>query len=126
MQHWCTRRRELACTSRVACDALGDEDAARIELDAARGVFARLGAQPDKARIDALTALSASRTAGGLTDREVQVLRLVAMGKTNRAIAAELVISEHTVARHIQNIFRKLDLPSRAAATAYAFEHGLA
>jgi DNA-binding CsgD family transcriptional regulator/tetratricopeptide (TPR) repeat protein len=109
-----------------ACDALGDEDTARIELDAARGVFARLGAQPDVSRIDALTAPAASRTAGGLTDREVQVLRLVAMGKTNRAIAAELVISEHTVARHIQNIFRKLDLPSRAAATAYAFEHGLA
>jgi DNA-binding NarL/FixJ family response regulator len=108
-----------------ACDALGDADAARIELDAARAVFERLGAQPDIARLNALTA-PAGQTVGGLTDREVEVLRLVAMGKTNRAIATDLVISEHTVARHIQNIFRKLDLPSRAAATAYAFEHGLA
>jgi DNA-binding NarL/FixJ family response regulator len=109
-----------------ACEALGDADAARIELDAARAVFERLGARPDVARVDALTTPAGQRPAGGLTDREVEVLRLVAMGKTNRAIATDLVISEHTVARHIQNIFRKLDLPSRAAATAYAFEHGLA
>jgi ATP/maltotriose-dependent transcriptional regulator MalT len=108
-----------------ACDALGDTDAAGIELDAARAVFERLGARPDVVRVDALSAPAGSRSAGGLTDREVEVLRLVAMGKTNRAIATELVISEHTVARHVQNIFRKLDLPSRAAATAYAFEHGL-
>jgi DNA-binding NarL/FixJ family response regulator len=62
---------------------------------------------------------------GGLTEREVQVLRLVAAGRTNRAIAAELVISEHTVARHLNNIFAKLDVSSRAAATAYAYTHGL-
>jgi DNA-binding NarL/FixJ family response regulator len=106
-----------------ACDALGDTDAAQIELDAARAVFLRLGARPD---VDRLDAPSEPRPAGGLTEREVEVLKLVASGKTNRAIATDLVISEHTVARHIQNIFRKLDLPSRAAATAYAFEHGLA
>ena len=53
------------------------------------------------------------------------MLRLVASGRTNREIAAELVISEHTVARHLQNMFAKLDLPSRAAATAYAYRHGL-
>jgi DNA-binding NarL/FixJ family response regulator len=68
---------------------------------------------------------TAPRPAGGLTTREVQVLRLVAAGKSNRAIAAELAISEHTVARHLQNIFAKLDVPSRSAATAFAFEHGL-
>ena len=62
----------------------------------------------------------------GLTAREVEVLRLVATGKTNRDIAVELVISQHTVARHLQNIFAKLDVSSRAAATAFAFEHGLA
>ncbi len=60
-----------------------------------------------------------------MTGREVEVLRLVAAGKTNRAIAAELAISEKTVARHLSNIFTKLDLPSRAAATAYAYEHNL-
>ncbi|MGH3823193.1 MAG: response regulator transcription factor, partial [Pseudonocardiaceae bacterium] len=62
---------------------------------------------------------------GGLTKRELQVLRLVARGKTNREIAAELVISEHTVARHLQNMFAKLGLSSRTAASAFAFEHGL-
>jgi DNA-binding NarL/FixJ family response regulator len=62
----------------------------------------------------------------GLTAREAEVLRLVAAGRSNREIAAELVISEHTVARHLQNMFAKLDVSSRAAATAFAFEHGLA
>ncbi|MDF3147131.1 helix-turn-helix transcriptional regulator, partial [Streptomyces sp. T21Q-yed] len=65
------------------------------------------------------------RRPGGLTEREIQVLRLVAAGRTNRAIAGELVISEHTVARHLNNIFAKLDVSSRAAATAYAYRHGL-
>jgi DNA-binding NarL/FixJ family response regulator len=69
--------------------------------------------------------MAAPGAAGGLTAREVQVLRLVAAGRSNRAIAAELAISEHTVARHVQNIFAKLDVPSRSAATAFAFEHDL-
>jgi DNA-binding NarL/FixJ family response regulator len=63
--------------------------------------------------------------AGGLSARELQVLRLVAVGKTNRQIASQLFISERTVERHLSNIFNKLDLPSRAAATAYAYEHQL-
>ena len=67
----------------------------------------------------------ARRTVGGLTAREVEVLALVASGKTNRAIASELFLSEKTVARHVSNIFMKLGLSSRSAATAYAYEHGL-
>jgi DNA-binding NarL/FixJ family response regulator len=67
----------------------------------------------------------ARQPAGGLTAREMEVLRLIAGGKTNRAIATELGISEKTVARHVSNIFTKLDLSTRAAATAYAFTHHL-
>ena len=63
--------------------------------------------------------------AHGLTARELEVLRLVAAGESNRAIASALVISEHTVARHLQNIFRKLDVSSRTAASAFAYEHDL-
>jgi DNA-binding NarL/FixJ family response regulator len=98
-----------------------------MELDAARCVFQQLGAAPDLARVEALSrrAAAAANAAGRLTAREVQVLRLVAAGKTNRAIAADLLLSEKTVARHLANIFTKLDLSSRAAATAYAYEHGL-
>ena len=103
-----------------ACRALGDEESASLELDAARRLFDRLGAKPDLARLREPT------TAGhGLSRRELEVLRLVAAGRTNREIAASLVISEHTVARHVQNIFAKLGLSSRAAATAFAFEHDL-
>jgi len=109
----------------VACRSLGDADGATLELDAARVTFERLGARPELARVAALTAGPVSRGASPLTPRECQVLRLVAAGRTNRQIAAELVISEHTVARHLQNIFGKLHLPSRAAATAYAYRHGL-
>jgi DNA-binding CsgD family transcriptional regulator len=114
----------------LACRTLGDSDSAQLELDAARGIFERLGAAPDLARLDALTAVASDPVApagagGALTDRELQVLRLVATGKTNRAIADDLGISEKTVARHISNIFTKLDLSSRAAATAYAFQHRL-
>jgi DNA-binding NarL/FixJ family response regulator len=108
-----------------ACNALGDDDAAEIALTAARAVFSRLGARPDVFFVDSLDELRVSHSDSTLTDRELEVLRLVAMGKTNRAIASELVISEHTVARHLQNIFRKLDLSSRTAATAYAFAHDL-
>lgn len=109
----------------LACRELGDEDTAEMELDAARWVFQKLGAAPDLARVEALSRRAAAKPVGGLTAREVQVLRLVAAGKTNRAIADDLVISEKTVARHVSNIFTKLGLSSRSAATAYAYEHDL-
>jgi DNA-binding NarL/FixJ family response regulator len=70
-------------------------------------------------------ARAAAKVVGGLTAREVQLLRLVATGQTNKAIAAELVLSERTVDRHVSNIFAKLGVSSRAAATAYAYEHQL-
>jgi len=109
----------------LACRTLGDEDGAEMELDAAGWVFRQLGAAPDLAGLEAISPRRAGQTAGGLTVREVQVLRLVAAGKTNRAIAAELFLSQKTVARHIANIFTKLDLNSRAAATAYAYRQQL-
>jgi DNA-binding CsgD family transcriptional regulator len=111
----------------VACQALGDHDAADLEMDAARAVFERLGARPDLEELARLAAATVERPArpGGLTERECEVLRQVAAGKTDRQIATALVISEHTVGRHLQNIFRKLGLSSRAAATAYAYDHGL-
>jgi DNA-binding CsgD family transcriptional regulator len=104
-----------------ACSALGDEDASRMELAAARAVFDELGAVPD------LTATSTEfdAPAGLLTARELEVLRLLATGASNRAIAERLILSEKTVARHVSNLFGKLEVSSRAAATAYAYEHGL-
>ena len=108
----------------LACRALGDEDGAALELDAARAAFAELGAAPDLARLDSVEG-AARDDAHGLTPRELQVLRHVAAGETNKTIAAELVLSERTVDRHVSNIFAKLRLSSRAAATAYAYEHGL-
>ncbi len=109
----------------LACRELRDDDNAEMELDAARSVFQQLGAAPDLARAEALSRVSPVNTVGGLTAREAQVLRLVAAGKTNRAIADDLVISEKTVARHVSNIFTKLGLSSRSSATAFAYEHGL-
>jgi len=109
----------------LACRALGDDDTAGLELEAARDAFARLGAAPDLARVDALAGRAAPADAHGLTKRELEVLALVAAGRSNREIAAELVISEHTVARHVQNLFAKLGVSSRAAATSAAFAHGL-
>lgn len=110
----------------LACRTLGDHDAAEMELDAARWVFAHLGAGPDLARVEALGRdPSLPSAAHPLSVRELQVLRLVAAGKSNRTIAAELFISERTVERHVSNIFVKLDVSSRAAATAYAYEHQL-
>ena len=108
----------------IACRALGDEEGAGLELGAARSVFEELGAAPDLALLAAL-ANARLPPANGLTPRELQVLRLVATGKTNKAIAGELSLSEKTVDRHVSNIFVKLDVPSRAAATAYAYEHKL-
>lgn len=109
----------------LACRQLGDDDGAQLELEAARSAFDRLRAAPDLSRIDALTGRAPQSTAGGLSDREAQVLRLVAAGKTNRTIADELFISEKTVARHLSNIFTKLGVTSRAAATSFAYEHDL-
>ena len=109
-----------------ACLALGDSESADLELDAARWAFQRLGAKPDLERIASLTAPSPPRpTDGGLTGREIEILALVAAGKSNREIAVQLVISEKTVARHLSNIFVKIGVASRSAATAYAFQHGL-
>jgi DNA-binding CsgD family transcriptional regulator len=107
----------------LTCRALGDEDAATMELDAARQVFVELGAVPDAARLDGLR--GGLRQAGGLSPRELEVVRLLAAGRTNQAIATDLVLSEKTVARHVSNIFAKLGVRSRTAAAAYAFKHGL-
>jgi DNA-binding NarL/FixJ family response regulator len=107
-----------------ACRELGDEDAAAMEFDAARTVLARLGAAPDLERLDQLAGLARAGT-GGLTGRELEVLRLVAAGKTNHAIAAALHLADKTVHRHVSNIYAKLGVSSRAAATAYAYEHHL-
>ena len=110
----------------MACRKLGDLDGAQMELGAAERVFRQLGAAPDLARVERLSSLpEESPEAGPLTARETEVLRLIASGKTNRAIADVLSISEKTVARHVSNIFTKLDLSSRAGATAYAFKHKL-
>jgi DNA-binding CsgD family transcriptional regulator len=109
----------------LACRALGDDEGAALEHDAARAEFERLGAGPDIAHLDAIARGEPSHAVHGLSNRELEVLRLVAAGKTNRQIASELVVSEHTVARHVQNIFAKLGVSSRTAATAFAFEHEL-
>jgi ATP/maltotriose-dependent transcriptional regulator MalT len=108
-----------------ACRALGDDDTAEMELDTARWVFRQLGAAPEVARVDALSRAGAAGAPGGLTAREVEVLRLVAQGRTNREIAKTLVLSDHTVRRHLQNIFNKIGVSSRAAATAFAFQRDL-
>jgi DNA-binding NarL/FixJ family response regulator len=107
-----------------ACAGLGDEDTAALELDAARHTFFRLGAAPDLARLESL-ARKRGRGDHGLTARELEVLRLMARGRSNREIASALVISERTVARHVQNIFAKLRVSSRASASVFAAEHDL-
>jgi DNA-binding NarL/FixJ family response regulator len=106
----------------AACRALGDEDAARMELDAARTVFEQLGAQPD---LVSLAPTDGAVPGHPLTPRESEVLILVAQGLTNRGIATTLFLSEKTVARHLSNIFTKINVNSRSAATAYAYEHQL-
>lgn len=108
----------------LACRALRDADGAEMELDAARWAFQRLGAAPELARVEALLR-SAPGAAGTLSAREAEVLRLVATGKTNRTIATELFISERTVEKHVSNIFMKLGVSSRTAATAHAYQRQL-
>lgn len=107
-----------------ACSELGDDDTAQLERDAARSALERLGASPRGLPAEAGSARDGRRP-HGLTPRELEVLALLATGKTNRAIAGSLFISEKTVARHVSNIFGKLGLSSRAAATAFAYEHDL-
>jgi DNA-binding CsgD family transcriptional regulator len=106
----------------VACRNLGDGASAELEFAAAHSALEELGARPD---LERLAQLAGSPRLGGLSRREREVLTLVAAGRTNRAIAAELFISEKTVARHVSNIFTRLGLSSRAEATAYAYRHGL-
>ena len=107
-----------------ACRALGDEEAAALEHQAARSVFERLGAAPDLARVDAPIPFVEQPSRHRLTRRELDVLRLVASGRTNKEIADTLCLSERTIDRHVSNILGKLDVPSRAAATAYAYITG--
>ena len=107
------------------CTELGDHDGAALELGAARAAFEELGARPDLARLDSMTGSGTSRKTLGLSPRELEVLRLLATGETNKAIAAALVLSERTVDRHVSNIYAKLGVSSRAAATARAYEQHL-
>jgi DNA-binding CsgD family transcriptional regulator len=109
----------------LACRAVGDTDTAAMELDAARLGYETLGAEGDAARVEGLASSDRVEQPGGLTSREVDVLVAVAHGATNREIAAALVISEHTVARHLQNMFAKLGVTSRTAAAAFAHQHDL-
>ena len=120
--HEGARARVLAAQ---ACRALGDAETSALELEAARAVFVQLGAAPDVARVDSLAAAWSRPDTGGLTARERQVLCLLAAGQSNKAIAAELVLSKRTVDRHVSNIFAKIRVSSRAAATAYAYQHRL-
>ncbi len=117
-----------------ACQLLGDSEGARLERAAARAVFKELGAMPDLVSLDAIhpQALDTqpppvpATAAHGLTLRELQVLKLLAVGKTTKQLACELFLSEKTIERHLSNIFGKLGVSSRTAAAAYAYEHHLA
>jgi ATP/maltotriose-dependent transcriptional regulator MalT len=109
----------------LACRDLGDEDTARLELEAARETFARLGAATDLARVVGPAGLGGAVGSRGLSGRELEVLRLLSAGKTNKEIASDLVVSVRTVDRHVSNLYAKLGVSSRAAATTYAHEHCL-
>jgi ATP/maltotriose-dependent transcriptional regulator MalT len=109
----------------LACRRLGDDDSAQLELEAAHSVFGQLDAGPDLDRVANLLPTAGAAVGGGLSARELEVLSLVAAGKSNREIASELVISERTVARHVSNIFAKLGVSSRAAATSFALRREL-
>jgi DNA-binding NarL/FixJ family response regulator len=108
-----------------ALAALGDEDGAALERSAAKKVFAELGAAPDIAAMDSFASPKPDVQTHGLSVRELEVLRLVAAGKTNKVIGRELFVSEKTVDRHVSNIFAKLAVSSRASATAWAFKNGI-
>jgi DNA-binding CsgD family transcriptional regulator len=107
------------------CQRRGDQDGHRLDLDAARRLFEQLNAEPSLARMEQQFGPSVRQRPGLLSERELQVLRLLAAGRTNRAIADELFISEKTVARHVSNIFDKVGASSRSGATAWAFQHNL-
>ena len=109
----------------LASVELGDQDTAALEMEAARHAFKHLGAAGDLAGLEELSHPRTAQAAAGLTGREIEVLALVSTGKSNRDIATDLFISEKTVARHVSNIFNKLGVSSRAAATAYAYQHDL-
>lgn len=108
-----------------ACRILGDEEAAALELNAACDAFRKLGAAPDLARADALAHATASGSRHGLTKRELEVLRQIAAGRSNKAVARDLALSHRTIERHLSNIFDKLAVSSRSAATAFAYRNGL-
>ena len=110
---------------RPGLQELGDEDSARLELEAARDTFARLGAATDVTRVEGPSGARPWRRLSQLTKRELEVLRLVAAGETNKEIAAGLIVSVRTIDRHVSNIYAKLGVSSRAAAANYAHEHGL-
>lgn len=109
----------------LACRELGDLESADLEFDAARHLFEQLGAAPDVASLDSLRRRTPRAKPHGLTGRELEILREIAAGKTNKVIATELFVSERTIDRHVSNILTKLAVPSRAAATAYAYSHKL-
>lgn len=109
----------------LACRALGDEESAALELGAAREIFEELGAAPDIARSDTLAPVPLLPSGTKLSRRELEVLRLVATGKSSKVIAAELSLSEKTIDRHLSNIFDKIDVSSRTAAAAWAYKHKL-
>jgi ATP/maltotriose-dependent transcriptional regulator MalT len=109
----------------AVCEKRGDQDGRHLELETARRIFTQLGAEPCLARIAERSGSGPRQQIGPLSEREAQVLRLLAGGKTNRAIAGDLFISEKTVARHVSNIFDKLGVSSRTGATAWAFQHNL-